>query len=167
MGNFECNETKSFTVLKADAECACVYVFWLGTACQYIGKSKLGLGRPLSGNHKVRTIPSFDYDRLEIFKQVDEETAIHLEQRWIYKFSPVYNDQHINPQTCKLPIKGRDSQTGDYLVISTPNERGRRTEIFRSLNENERDEVWRAERKRTREEHNAEFKRQERARESL
>jgi hypothetical protein len=92
MSNYEFNETKSTTLVKGDAVGALVYVVWLGAVCQYIGTSGRGIERV---GESLRSLTNkflgFDFDRVQLFYQVDAETARVLESDWIERAQPVFN----------------------------------------------------------------------------
>jgi len=124
MGNYEFNETKSLVLTKSDIEGACVYVYWLGSVCQYVGQSSLGLCRPVDQAHTMR---AFEYDRLEVFNQPDAETAKVLEEQWIRRLQPIRNLQHVRRSPAR-PSEVKQIRRGDqHIVVSADG-----TELFRS-----------------------------------
>ncbi len=137
---------KHITLTKDEIEGPCVYVFWLNGVCQYIGSSESGLVRPMSKQHHIYEVAGFDYDKLEVFKQLDHETALVLESIWIIEKTPRYNvvgkpSPHYDYR--HLIDKSRDRKTGEYLVVSSTG-----FEIFRHAEKFERDRFYMQEHRR-------------------
>lgn len=118
MGNFEFNQTASIILTRDEVEGPCVYVYWLGNVCQYVGKSHIGLCRPAEKKHSMRNKP---YDRIQIFKQSDNETADALEVYWIKKLQPIYNWVGITRAVdlSKPPYPTQDATTREWIVLSS------------------------------------------------
>lgn len=138
----------------------CVYIFWLGELCQYIGKSKYGILRPFSHYHEYANLPEFKYDRLEIIWQSNYEDAGETEKDLIYRYSPQFNEQCVSwlsrrSSGVPMPRKGYDVNTRDFLVLSETGE-----VVFRSKDRKSRGKVLQAEMVRHRKEQVTEFKRQ-------
>lgn len=111
----------------------CVYQFWLTDVCVYVGSSAVGLFRPLNPSHHVREHESFDYDRVEIFKQETLEDALRIEEFMINKLQPklnvIFKSTNTNPSAKNengkfiksswrnSVQKSRDKATGEFLVV--------------------------------------------------
>jgi len=68
----------------------CVYIFWLGERCQYVGQSKLGIRRPFDTQHSVWAEKDFAFDKLEVF-YTKADALDATEQRLIRTLSPRFN----------------------------------------------------------------------------
>jgi hypothetical protein len=109
------NTKVDFVFLKQEIECPIVYRFWLESEIVYIGASSRGLSRPLDRGHKIHQDDDFDYDRLEIFKQIDDEDAFDLEDRWIREFKPKFNIiQFKKKEEDEGPWQDEDFNEDDY-----------------------------------------------------
>lgn len=68
----------------------CVYIFWLGEQCQYVGQSKQGLKRPFNVDHSVWSQAGFSFDRLEVFYTALADLNA-TEQKLIEDLAPRFN----------------------------------------------------------------------------
>jgi hypothetical protein len=115
----------------------CVYIARLGDRVQYIGQSSQGILRPLDPQHHVISLPTFEYDTLEIIWLESEEQALALESELIFKHSPPFNTRGVAPldtagDACR-PCLWFDPSKRDYVVLArrTPFEK-RGVEILRT-----------------------------------
>lgn len=72
----------------------CVYLFWSGDECMYIGRGKNGIQRALDKHHELYKHNQFSYDRVTIQYCVDKDEMEGLEEWLIHKFDPLINTQH-------------------------------------------------------------------------
>lgn len=143
----------TYLFTRQQIEQPCVYVFWEGLKCLYVGAGGIqqhahGMRRPFSSMHGHREeIERHDY-RLEIYPQENAESAQLLEAEWIKQFTPLYNIQGVVEQV-KIRIsqrtvsKGKDVATGEFTVVTTNGE-----VLFSSIEKFERDRFFAQELKR-------------------
>jgi hypothetical protein len=83
----------------------CVYVWWRGDECLYVGKGEGGINRPFTKEHHV--INTIDMVKEEdsftiIFPEIAPDTSIELwECYYIDKFKPIYNQNKPNYEKCE------------------------------------------------------------------
>jgi len=156
---FEQNINLTFTEVQ-NLSRPCVYIFWFGELCQYVGKSQHGILRPFSPYHERVGAPEFKYDRLEVVWQTDYNAAGETEKELIWQHSPQFNEQCVSwlPRRSSgvpMPHKSYDANTREFLILS---ETGK--VVFRSKDKEERGRILQSEMTRYRKEQVTEFKRQ-------
>lgn len=73
----------------------CVYLFYRGEECVYVGRSDNGILRPLSNTHSVNKQIDVKPDRLEFRWCESREDAIYLEKLLIWEHSPCLNSLNL------------------------------------------------------------------------
>ena len=73
----------------------CVYLFWLGKECIYVGRSDVGILRPLNKMHPVQKQAFIKPDRLEFRWCESREDSVYLEKLLIWEFSPCLNSSKL------------------------------------------------------------------------
>jgi hypothetical protein len=73
----------------------CVYLFWKGDECVYVGRSFNGLLRPLNLTHPVNKQTDVIPDRLEFRWCESKEDAIYLEKLLLWDLCPCLNSPRL------------------------------------------------------------------------
>lgn len=109
----------------------CVYVFWLGECCQYVGQSKQGLKRPFDAEHSIWSQPDFVFDRLEVFytaldvlNSTERKMIEDLSPRYNIVFHPVHKSS-FNLRTClqrceTTMMDEQDKILADAIAVNKP-----------------------------------------------
>lgn len=76
----------------------CVYIFWQDGVALYVGKSKHGLSRPLSRQHKIRGSQAFTPTDIDILWCKTYQEADDLEKEQIVLLEPKLNSPRLLEQ---------------------------------------------------------------------